>query len=205
MKKYPWIGWVHYLNQYVPSANLPWHYLPVWISITTPFPFIALGLAGGIWVLKDFATGPINFIKHNALWGAIFFMAFGPLAVIIYMKPEVFDAWRHVYFIYPFFILLAVYTLWHISEKVKEQYKKTVTAACTLLFVFLTGVNIYMHPHQNVYFNLLSIQYFKPIEKQFETDYWGLSYKQGLEYLLRNNSGKAKIKVSAINDAVYAK
>ena len=41
------------------------------------------------------------------------------------------------------------------------------------------------HPHQNVYFNFLSG---KNIEEKFELDYWGLSNKQALEYILKNDS-----------------
>ena len=41
------------------------------------------------------------------------------------------------------------------------------------------------HPHQNIYFNFLSG---KNIETKFELDYWGLSNKQALEYILKNDS-----------------
>ena len=41
------------------------------------------------------------------------------------------------------------------------------------------------HPFQNVYFNSLAG---KNIRQNFELDYWGLSYKQGLEYILANDT-----------------
>ena len=41
------------------------------------------------------------------------------------------------------------------------------------------------HPHQNVYFNFLAG---KNIQTKFELDYWGLSNKQALEYILKNDS-----------------
>ena len=37
------------------------------------------------------------------------------------------------------------------------------------------------HPHQYVYFNFLAGKNFN---KKFEVDYWGLSYKKNIEYLL---------------------
>ena len=49
------------------------------------------------------------------------------------------------------------------------------------------------HPHQNVYFNFLSG---KNIETKFELDYWGLSNKQALEYILKNDS-KTFIKIGS--------
>ena len=41
------------------------------------------------------------------------------------------------------------------------------------------------HPHQNVYFNFLAG---KDIQTKFELDYWGLSNKQALEYILKNDN-----------------
>ena len=41
------------------------------------------------------------------------------------------------------------------------------------------------HPYQNVYFNFLAG---KKVQTKFELDYWGLSNKQALEYILKNDS-----------------
>ena len=49
------------------------------------------------------------------------------------------------------------------------------------------------HPYQNVYFNFLPG---KNIETKFELDYWGLSNKQALEFILKNDS-KPIIKIGA--------
>ena len=49
------------------------------------------------------------------------------------------------------------------------------------------------HPHQNVYFNFVTG---KNIETKFELDYWGLSNKQALEYILKND-GKSVIKIGS--------
>ena len=40
------------------------------------------------------------------------------------------------------------------------------------------------HPYQNTYFNFLAG---KNIEQNFELDYWGLSNKQALEYILKKD------------------
>jgi hypothetical protein len=49
------------------------------------------------------------------------------------------------------------------------------------------------HPHQNVYFNFLAG---KNIDNNFERDYWGLSYRQALEYIIRKDKSDT-ITVSA--------
>ena len=49
------------------------------------------------------------------------------------------------------------------------------------------------HPHQNVYFNFLAG---KNVQTKFELDYWGLSNKQALEYILKNDN-KNEIKIGS--------
>ena len=43
------------------------------------------------------------------------------------------------------------------------------------------------HPHQCVYFNRLAGPDMATIKQRFDLDYWGLSYRKGLEYILRND------------------
>ncbi|MFQ5334714.1 MAG: hypothetical protein ACE5DN_01435, partial [Flavobacteriales bacterium] len=60
--------------------------------------------------------------------------------------------------------------------------------ACSLWFIAAN------HPHQNMYFNLLAGN---DIEQTHELDYWGLSYRQGFEYLLaQDDSDSVKIHVT---------
>jgi hypothetical protein len=42
------------------------------------------------------------------------------------------------------------------------------------------------HPYQNLYFNVLAGD-MKTVRKNFETDYWGVSYRKGLEYILKQD------------------
>jgi hypothetical protein len=51
------------------------------------------------------------------------------------------------------------------------------------------------HPYQNVYFNFLAG---KETTKNFEADYWGLSYRQVLQYLLDHDSSDI-IKIFSVN------
>ncbi|WP_143436673.1 hypothetical protein [Hymenobacter crusticola] len=43
---------------------------------------------------------------------------------------------------------------------------------------------VQMHPHQQVYFSFLPAH---TAERLFERDYWGLSYRQGLEWILAHD------------------
>jgi len=61
------------------------------------------------------------------------------------------------------------------------------------------------HPYQNVYFNILAGS---DAGQKFELDYWGLSFRQGLEYIVKNDK-RSVIKLSAnvppplLNNAIF--
>ena len=50
---------------------------------------------------------------------------------------------------------------------------------------------IYLHPYQNVYFNIIAGKSLKECHARFEVDYWGLSYKEGINYILENDSSSS--------------
>jgi hypothetical protein len=55
-------------------------------------------------------------------------------------------------------------------------------------FLYLVVILVMDHPHQNVYFNLYARTIFKPITMNFDADYWGLSYRKGLEEILAKDT-----------------
>jgi hypothetical protein len=50
----------------------------------------------------------------------------------------------------------------------------------------VAGFMIENHPHQNVYFNSL-VGGVRGAQGEYEMDYWGLSYRKGLEYILESD------------------
>ena len=69
-----------------------------------------------------------------------------------------------------------------------KYFKKKNWQLKILTILFLSHITFIMikdHPHQNVYFNFFTG---KNIQTKFEMDYWGLSNKQALEYILKNDS-----------------
>jgi len=115
------------------------------------------------------------------------------LLAILAFHSVIFDAWRHLYFIYPPFILIGIFGLNYIFQtKVKWP----------VLIVLIAGIGytgIYMisnFPNENVYFNKFVKREPEYLRKNFELDYWGNSYKQALEYILdHDTSGAIKVYV----------
>jgi len=54
------------------------------------------------------------------------------------------------------------------------------------------------HPFQNVYFNRLAGKDLAEIKKKFDLDYWGLSYRKALEFIVTHDS-REKIFIHSAN------
>ncbi|UOQ54219.1 hypothetical protein [Hymenobacter cellulosivorans] len=102
----------------------------------------------------------------------------------------IYDGWRHLYFIYPAFLLLALRGVQAARQLRLSRRSVSRGLATGLLGLLAAGMLhsgyriIRDHPYQNVYFSLLP----GPVaERLFERDYWGLSGRQGLEWILTHD------------------
>jgi hypothetical protein len=191
-----WDGLNRYAGGCVSSLSTPWHYHWLWIVLTSPEVYILLFAAGVIILFREaFRKGFLTEIKNLFLLLSLLLFLF-PLVFRSIKGSPVYDGWRHVYFVYPFLILLAVYGL----EKLSASSNSILRNGALILFSasISDGVLqiIAMHPFEYVYFNHIANDLYKPIDHKFEMDYWGVSYKQGLEYLATHQARDQKINVS---------
>jgi hypothetical protein len=67
----------------------------------------------------------------------------------------------------------------------RERRAAFFIAAVIVLCILSTSYQmIRYHPFQNVYFNILAGN---NVGQKFELDYWGLSFRQGLEYIVKSD------------------
>jgi hypothetical protein len=180
-----------YMGETVSSLEAPWHYTLVWASVTTPIFYSLLGLAGFLYGARGLARS----------WNWKLIITFGwllvPLVSVIYFSSELYDSWRQMFFIYPAVLLLALYGLQRLLA-LESRFVKTLLLAGLSLNIAWVGWSMYRwHPHQNVYFSMLAGSP-SQIPNNFERDYWGVSYKQGFEYLAKNYLDK-KLVITAEN------
>jgi len=187
LSHYQWPGQLLYLGQELPATDLPWHYPLVWLSITTPLAYqVAAGL-GLVVAVAGLARQPLTRLRQPAGQLDALFVGWllGPLALIIGLHSILYDGWRHLYFIYPAVLLLAVRGgQWLWQQRARRGWRGVVLGAAMLAGaeVAATAVRmVRMHPQQQAYFSYLPA---RTAERLFERDYWGLSYRQGLEYLV---------------------
>lgn len=192
MQQFPWNGDVLYMGQFINSSQLPWHYFPVWFSITTPMGYLILGLLG-----IGYALTRIKSIKQNPdhVWDLLMLLWFAmPISYILLMHPVLYDDWRHFYFVYPAFISLGILCFHAITKKIKKKYITILGYSLTGIYLIYTALTMhYYHPYEHVYFNALAGPK-ETLKYRFELDYWGTSYKDALLQIL-NSDPKKNLKI----------
>jgi hypothetical protein len=186
LSKYNWEARNLYFGKLILASDLPWHYIPVWIIITTPILYVILFAFGAILITIDFyKKRQFNFvvIQDTLFLGLIV----GPIFMVVVLESVLYDTWRHLFFIYPFIIVIA--TIGWSGISVKEDSKKNflrIKIAVTSILLAQSAIWMYSNnPNQNLYFNALAGN--KSLEQKWEMDYLGLSNKEGLNYILSRN------------------
>ena len=168
-------GPILYFGQGIPPAELPWHYLPVWIGITTPLVFLALSLAGTILHVRR----PQKSYLPVYAWFTI------PFAYAIVFRPVMYDGWRHFYFLAPPMAVLAASAAQKLAVSSVPKFitYSLLSAGLAFPLVFMAR----NHPHFNVYFNPI-VSGPAGAAGNFDLDYWGLSFRKGLDYIASADS-----------------
>jgi hypothetical protein len=195
MSRYPWDENVLYAGALVPATNLPWHYAPIWIAITTPLIYLAslvLGVPAIVarllqdWRRPEPAAGVFPLVV--LAWLTL------PLASVIALRSVLYDGWRQLFFIYPALLLVAMHGILVVFGAMRRGWASwlvriAAAAAGIVAVANVAGVVRFMveaHPHSHVYFNSLAGGV-AGARFRYEMDYWGLSYREGLEAIVRHD------------------
>jgi hypothetical protein len=211
MSKYPFSRPVLYDGSYFLPQNLPWQYLPVWIGITTPVIVLA-GIPAclidwtrnvlSLTTIKEKGRALIKSAAEISVWLIVIGWLVIPVAAVTIFHSVLYDGWRQMFFIYPAIVLISLRGLvavHHWMGRIPWHATVIRIIAGGLLFAGLLEPAWFMiryHPFENVYFNVFAGNP-ATLRQRFELDYWGLSYKQGIDFILANDPGKGiKIYVS---------
>jgi hypothetical protein len=192
-----------YFGQQLLSNQTPWHFIPVWMFITIPIATLMFSLVGFVLLILKFISRLSSIDKTNKIWFEknelqdffIFFLLSFPLIVALSFKNN-FDGWRHYYYLYPLLIYHLLYFL-HLIRDLKFKFFIVINIFIILNILFTAKWIFNYHPYQYVYFNSVSKNF---IKDSFDLDYFGLSIKQSLDYILKNDD-KDKIKIAAAGEA----
>lgn len=194
MSRYPQPLSLLYRGEFIQSTELPWHYIPVWMLITIPVQYTVLFLIGSFLTIRVVLKNGLNLYSNNReRQDFLFLLLFTvPLTAVIILKSVLYDGWRQMHFIYAPFLLLATIAaskvmdfIWEKSAGARYRIIAIIAASLVIAGVLSTAYQmVRYHPFQNVFFNILVGD---NAGMRFTLDYWGLSYRQGLEYIVKND------------------
>lgn len=191
----------------VPANALPRDYVPTWILITTPVIVSALFLAGVCRAAVSIVRRPReHFFQDRQRDLIVLCWFFLPVMGTVILRPIMYDAWRHLFFVYPALVYIAAIGMEGIATYATARFGVArrrpvnfmLSAALLLCLAPVVAFMVANHPLEHLYFNRFAGRDMAEIKQRFELDYWGLSYRKALEYIVRSDSS-AIIRVHAAN------
>lgn len=186
-----WVGWVLFWGKEYWCLSIPRWYAISWFCFSNPLLYVVLGFFGIVCILIGILRDMRKFMFDNIQRNHPFYLfCFAePLLAVFIFHSEIFDAWRHLFFIYPAFLLCAIYGL-HLLIKSKMCY--AILSLVAVNFIYIASYMISSYPYEYVYFNELITRRYEPqyLRTHFEMDYWGTSYTHAFEYILQNDTSK---------------
>ena len=191
-------------GELIPSADLPPHFTPFWMAITTPPMTLALagaGIAATMWMVVRRPRAALENSETRFRLLLVPCLAL-PLLALAILRPNASDGWRQFYFLYAPMSLLAVCGLWTLNAlvraaalrfrllsklKIKPQtiIASAICAAAALGLATTALDMARLHPHQATYFNLFADRDTPGhLRTQYDMAYYGASLLEGWERLL---------------------
>ena len=179
-------------GEWIPSDRLPPHYNAVWFALTTPPPLLLLGgLGAAVAVTQGLRRPGAALRQGRRRWQLLLLAAFllPPLAAALLGADQV-HGWRHLYFLYVPFALLAAGGLgWLAAALSRRRRWRGGAYGLTGLGLALTLLQMtQLHPLQHLYFNFL-VDRTTPeyLRTQYDLDYWDLALRPVLVELLESH------------------
>ena len=181
-------------GQFIRSDAVPPHFIPVWFGITAPPLALLLGAVGAAVVCWRGLGAPGQILRSGEL--RFLFLVLGcfalPVAAVIILEANIYHGWRQMYFLWAPFCLLSAAAVAPLPPSFRgdgisyNNLRRIVVyglASASLAGAMYAIVSL--HPHQQVYFNLLANRAAPDeLAQQYDLDYWAAERRQALEYLL---------------------
>lgn len=175
------------------------------VLFTTPPFFLLLAGAGALLSLRDA-------LRERSRW-AIFLLAWPAVVLGRFLLPMAvnFDGVRHFLELFPALALLAGRAVGELTARLRgwagqaTALRRALPAVATTILL-LPGllVTLLAHPFEVTYWNGLVGGYAGARAKNLPqaSDYWGMSYRLGLDWLARNADQNAYVAVPVVEHAV---
>ncbi len=186
-----------YMGELTSSNHMPWHYLFVWLGISTPIVLL-------FGILLFVVLSLILSNRNNTVALPVLIFLFIPLLLNVFGKFSHFDGWRHYLFLAPFMAIVAALGWDMMFNAIRHAMARKITVVGFVLLLALPlHSSIQYHPNQHVYFNEL-IGGLKGAYGQFEVDTYANVMRQGVEWLNANIVDENLVIASNNTDLAFA-
>lgn len=192
-KQYPWNAAVLFEGKFFSNLtiSLPWYYLPKTMLITIPIITIFLFFLGNVRLLVPLLPRP----SQNGNWVKLYLLSifYTPFLLILLLKPTLYDSWRQFLFLtIPMIIIAMVGLEWLIRNwKLKIVWNLIISLLVIISLFFTAKEMLILHPYEYLYYNSL-VGGFKGAYNRYETDYWGLAFKEAAIWFNNHIKNPAK-------------
>lgn len=185
-----WDGSNLFNGRYIPGMYTPWYYLPVWLMITTP-EFIQVTALGGALVFL-FTFRRLRPVQQAAAVLLVLQIAFLPgLAVL--RDSTLYNGLRQFLFLLPAVAVVAASGwAWLLSAQRPRILRVSGLLLLPVLSFPVIADMVALHPYEYIYFNR-TFGGLPAAYNRFETDYFGLSLREGMEWINRASGSGARV------------
>lgn len=196
-----WSGTMLFDGTIVQARHLPRDYLPLWFAVTLPETY-ALALACALACLPGLLRRPLRWTRPQLGAALVLMAATLPVLGAVITRPVLYDAQRHFLFILP--PLAAVSGACIARFLLMTSIHPSLRAVALGVLLGLSGVIasdiVRLHPYEYAYFNRM-VGGLPGEQSRFETDYWGASYQEGIDWLARqlDPADHSRVRVGTCN------
>jgi hypothetical protein len=200
-RHFSWGGTMRFNGRVISTDNMPASYLPIWFKVTLPDTYL-LAIICAVLFFVTIRARNLCVSRTLAVVLLVVFVVV-PFVGVVVTRPIIYDAHRHFLFLMPALAALAGLAIDGFIGI--PRIPRAIRLAMVASLIGIGSVTVYdmwsLHPYQYVYFNRLSggLRY---QADRFETDYWGLTYREGFDWVVHNvaiGPSRKKIRVAACN------
>ena len=175
MSNFPEVKYALFMGVLYPSDQIPSTYFPTFLALQLTEPALILILIGTAISFWLFIKGKS---KEPALLLAGWFIV--PTLWVVLSRSALYDNARQLLFLWPPLFIVSGIAI----DKLMEIIKIPLLKPLLLLMIALPGVNacVHLHPYEYIYYNGL-IGGVQGAYRKFDLDYWGISFKEAMNYV----------------------
>lgn len=175
------------------SRSLPADYYLRWIAISVPIVFLLFSIIGLFFFSKQLFSKK-NSSAEDTIQLELLCQALGIFAITILYPmikhSTVYNGWRHVYFLYPLIILMAVKGIFELLNKAAHKWQRTLVITLLTSSILYNGVmNVLNHPFEFMAFNPIGLV----IGNNYDKDYWEAGAYNLMEWVADQVDSKVSI------------